>query len=164
MTSFKKAAEADIQLIRELAEQSWNSAYAELLSQEQIDYMLSEMYSAEEISSHLQNPNYHYYLIFNEDTAVGFIGFEHHYEPETTKLHRIYLIDRAKGKGCGKAALNFLKKQVSLNADHRIILNVNKENKARGVYESQGFTIYKEDVFDIGNGFVMDDYLMEFKL
>ncbi|MBU8882939.1 GNAT family N-acetyltransferase [Kaistella sp. DKR-2] len=164
MTSFKKAAEADIQLIRELAEQSWNSAYAELLSQEQIDYMLSEMYSAEEISSHLQNPNYHYYLIFNENTAVGFIGFEHHYEPETTKLHRIYLIDGAKGKGCGKAALNFLKKQVSLNADHRIILNVNKENKARGVYESQGFTIYKEDVFDIGNGFVMDDYLMEFKL
>ncbi|MBU4537665.1 MAG: GNAT family N-acetyltransferase [Weeksellaceae bacterium] len=164
MTSFKKAAETDIEMIRELAEKSWNSAYANILTQQQIDYMLLEMYSVEEISSHLQNPNYHYYLIFNENTAVGFIGFEHHYEPETTKLHRIYLIDSAKGKGCGKAALNFLKKQVSLNGDHRIILNVNKENKAKAVYESQGFTIYKEDIFHIGNGFVMDDYLMEFKL
>ena len=164
MTTFRKATENDIQLIRELAEQSWKSAYAELLSKEQIDYMLAEMYSVEEISTHLQNPNYHYYLIVNENIAVGFIGFEHHYEPHTTKLHRIYLVENAKGKGCGKTALNFLKKQTSESGDSRIILNVNKENNAKSIYESQGFSVYKEDVFDIGNGFVMDDYLMEFIL
>ena len=164
MISLIKATETDIPLIRELAEISWNSAYADILSRNQIDYMLSLMYSADEISAHLQNPNYHYYLIFDDNIAVGFIGYEHHYEPETTKLHRIYLIDEAKGKGCGKQALNFLKKQVSEQGDNRIILNVNKENKARYVYESQGFNIYKEDVFDIGNGFVMDDYLMEIRL
>ncbi|MBH1959176.1 MAG: GNAT family N-acetyltransferase [Flavobacteriia bacterium] len=164
MTSLIKATEIDIPLIRELAEQSWKSAYAELLSKEQIDYMLAEMYSVEEISTHLQNPNYHYYLIVNENIAVGFIGFEHHYEPHTTKLHRIYLVENAKGKGCGKTALNFLKKQTSESGDSRIILNVNKENNAKSIYESQGFSVYKEDVFNIGNGFVMDDYLMEFIL
>lgn len=164
MISLIKATETDIPLIRGLAEISWNSAYADILSRNQIDYMLSQMYSADEISAHLQNPNYHYYLIFDDNIAVGFIGYEHHYEAETTKLHRIYLIDEAKGKGCGKKALNFLKKQVSEQGDNRIILNVNKENKARYVYESQGFNIYKEDVFDIGNGFVMDDYLMEIRL
>ena len=164
MISLIKATETDIPLIRDLAEKSWNSSYAEILSQNQIDYMLSQMYSVEEISAHLQNPDYHYYLIFNENTAVGFMGYEHHYEPETTKLHRIYLIDEAKGKGCGKTALNFLKKQTSESGDLRIILNVNKENNAKSVYQSQGFSIYKEDVFDIGNGFVMDDYLMEYIL
>ena len=71
------------------------------------------------------------------------------------------LIEEAKGKGCGKTALNFLKKQTSEKGDSRIILNVNKENSAKSVYESQGFNIYEEGVFDIGNGFVMDDYLME---
>ncbi len=164
MTSLIKAIEKDIPLIRELAEKSWKSAYAELLSKEQIDYMLAEMYSVEEISAHLQNRNYHYYLILNENIAVGFIGFEHHYELQTTKLHRIYLVENAKGKGCGKTALNFLKKQTSESGDSRIILNVNKENNAKSIYESQGFSIYSEGLFDIGNGFVMDDYLMEFIL
>ncbi|MGZ5273060.1 MAG: GNAT family N-acetyltransferase [Kaistella sp.] len=164
MISLIKATETDIPLIRELAEISWNSAYADILSRNQIDYMLSQMYSADEILAQLQNPDYHYYLIFDDNNAVGFMGYEHHYEPKTTKLHRIYLIDEAKGKGSGKAALSFLKKQVFEQGDNRIILNVNKENKARYIYESQGFSIYKKDVFDIGNGFVMDDYLMEFIL
>ena len=161
MTSLVKATEKDIPLIRNLAEKSWKSAYSRILTQEQIAYMLSQMYSAMEISAHLQNPDYHYYLIFNDNKAVGFIGYQNHYEPKTTKLHRIYLIEEAKGKGCGKTALNFLKKQTSEKGDSRIILNVNKENSAKSVYESQGFNIYEEGVFDIGNGFVMDDYLME---
>ncbi len=161
MTSLIKASKKDIPLIRDLAEKSWNSAYSGLLSQQQIDYMLSQMYSVEEITEHFQNPNYHYYLILDQNSAVGFIGYEHHYEPGTTKLHRIYLIDGAKGKGCGKTALIFVKKQTAEKGDSRIILNVNKENSAKSVYESQGFRIYADGVFDIGNGFVMDDYLME---
>ncbi|MGA9211948.1 GNAT family N-acetyltransferase, partial [Kaistella sp.] len=135
MTTLKKATITDIELIRELAEKSWNAAYSEILSKKQIEYMLSEMYSAEEISSHLQNPNYQYHLIFNEEIPVGFIGFEFHYEENTTKLHRIYLLPEAKGKGIGKTAMNFLKEKVAETSDNRIILNVNKENNARKVYE-----------------------------
>jgi hypothetical protein len=32
------------------------------------------------------------------------------------------------------------------------------------MYESQGFTVYDKIILNIGNGFVMDDYLMEFKI
>lgn len=163
MISFKKASEKDIPLLQEIAEKSWNSAYAKILSKEQIDYMLSEMYSHSEISNHLQNPNYHYYLILNDDVNAGFIGFENHYEKGTTKLHRIYLLEEFKGKGLGKKGLDFLKEKVKESSDQRIILNVNKDNPAKKVYESQGFQVYHEEVFDIGNGFVMDDFLMEFK-
>lgn len=164
MIGIKKASENEISLIRELATKSWNSAYANILSQEQIDYMLDEMYSYEMILSQMQNPNYHYFIIdFNENPA-GFIGFENHYEPNTTKLHRIYLLEDFKGKGLGKFAIQFLKEKVAESEDSRIILNVNKENNAKKIYESQGFTVYDEIVLDIGNGFVMDDYLMEFQL
>ena len=161
MCTFKKATAEDIPLIRELAEKSWNSAYKNILSKEQIFYMLREMYSAEEISRQLQNPNYVYYLISVGNENAGFIGFEYQYEEKTTKLHRIYLLEEFKGKGLGKKALQFLKLQVQQNGDTRIILNVNKSNPAIEIYESQGFKIYEEGVFDIGNGFVMDDYLME---
>ncbi|QDP86124.1 GNAT family N-acetyltransferase [Chryseobacterium sp. SNU WT5] len=164
MIAFKKATENDIPLLRQLAEKSWNSAYAAILSQAQIEYMLAEMYSHSEISNQLQNPNYHYYLILNDDNTAGFIGFEFNYESATTKLHRIYLLEEFKGKGLGKKALIFLKEKVVETSDHRIILNVNKNNPAKEMYESQGFKVFKEDIFDIGNGYVMDDYLMEFEL
>ncbi|MCJ7934850.1 MAG: GNAT family N-acetyltransferase [Chryseobacterium sp.] len=159
-----KATEKDIPLIQELAKRSWENAYAEILSAEQMEYMLSEMYSETEIESHLQNSDYHYYLIQDEinGSYEGFIGYEHNYEDKTTKLHRIYLVPESKGKGFGKEALLFLNQKVAENGNERIILNVNKYNSARNFYESQGYKVYDEGVFDIGNGFVMDDYLMEF--
>ncbi len=162
----QKADYNDISLIQEIARKSWEAAYHDILSQAQMDYMLENMYSYNEIAAHLKNPNYHYFLIIDEisNSAEGFVGFENHYEDETTKLHRIYLTPESKGKGFGKMALQFLKQQIEEAGDKRIILNVNKENSARQFYESQGFKVYDEGVFDIGNGYVMDDYLMEFTL
>ncbi|MCE3075562.1 GNAT family N-acetyltransferase [Chryseobacterium gwangjuense] len=161
---FIKATENDIPLIQELARRSWENAYAEILSGEQMEYMLSTMYSYDEIAGHLQNLNYQYYLIQDENNNAydGFIGYENNYEEKTTKLHRIYLVPESKGKGVGKQALLFLNKSVAEFGDKRIILNVNKYNSARNFYESQGYKVYDEGVFDIGNGFVMDDFLMEY--
>ncbi|MDO5616654.1 MAG: GNAT family N-acetyltransferase [Cruoricaptor ignavus] len=161
---FTKAETKDISLIQKIAWESWQSAYAELLTQEQIEYMLGTMYSEKEIGEQLQNINYQYFIISLDNQNLGFIGYEHHYETETTKLHRIYLLPEAKGKGVGKKTLDFLKEKVAKTADRRIILNVNKNNDAKKFYEACGFSVYDEGVFDMGNGFVMDDYLMEFRL
>ncbi|MGG5209893.1 GNAT family N-acetyltransferase [Chryseobacterium sp. MIQD13] len=159
-----EAGKKDIPLIQDLARRSWEVAYKGIISQEQIEYMLGKMYSEEEISNQFQHPDYHYYLIFDEnnDSFEGFIGYENNYEPGTTKLHRIYLVPESKGKGFGKGALNFLKDKVAESGDERIILNVNKENSAKKFYESQGYRVYDEVILDIGDNFVMDDYLMEF--
>jgi len=159
-----EVTEKDIPLIWDLARRSWESAYVGIISQEQIEYMLNKMYSEEEILSQLQNPDYHYYLIFDENNKSfeGFIGYENNYEAGTTKLHRIYLVPESKGKGFGKEALAFLKGKVSESGNTRIILNVNKENSAKKFYESQGYRVYDEVVLDIGGNFVMDDYLMEY--
>lgn len=161
-----KATEKDIPLIQDLAKRSWENAYAEILSKEQMKYMLNTMYSEAEISQHLKTPNYHYYLVFDENLNLfdGFLGYENHYENNTTKLHRIYLVPESKGKGLGKKTLEFLHQKAKEFGDERIILNVNKYNSAKNFYESQGYEIYGEGVFDIGNGFVMDDYLMEKKI
>lgn len=158
------ATEKDIPLIQELARRSWENAYADILSSKQMEYMLKTMYAHQEILQHLENVNYHYYMILDEtdDTYDGFMGYENRYEEGTTKLHRIYLVPESKGKGLGKKTMEFLTQKVSESGDQRIILNVNKDNSAKKFYESQGYKIYGEGVFDIGNGFVMDDYLMEF--
>ena len=157
-----KATEKDIPTIQNLAKESWKSAYANILEQKQLDYMLDLMYSKETLQSHFENPDYHYYLINEDEVFLGFIGFECHNESETTKLHRIYFLKEAQGKGLGKKALEFVKTETEKSGDKRLTLTVNKNNSAKNFYESQGFKVYDEAIFDIGNGYVMDDYLMEF--
>ena len=156
-----KATIKDIHLIQDLAQKSWRSHYPGIISHEQIDFMLDLMYSEEEITSQFNNPNYHYYLLGNEENFYGIMGFENHYEQNTTKLHRIYITEDGKGKGLGKEAIQFLKNQILEVGDQRIILALNKQNPSYHFYLSQGFKVYEEGVFDIGNSFVMDDYLME---
>lgn len=157
-----KATEKDISTIQNLAKESWKSAYANILEQEQIDYMLGLMYSESTLKTHFENPNYQYYLIEEDEVFLGFIGFEFHKEPYTTKLHRIYFLKEAQGKGLGKKALEFVKTETQKSGDKRLTLTVNKNNNAKNFYESQGFKVYDEAIFDIGKGYVMDDYLMEF--
>lgn len=160
---FKKAEVGDIALIQELARESWQVAYKSILSEEQIHYMLETMYSEAVLKLQLAQKYYRYYIVLEETgLAVGFLGFEHHYGPLTTKLHRIYLLPSIQGKGYGSKAIEFLKQNTRKKGDTRIVLNVNKNNRARKYYEQNGFQIYDQGVFDIGNGFVMDDYLMEF--
>ncbi len=160
-----KATEQDIRAIRNIAEKSWNAHYPGIISEEQIAYMLSKMYSEEELKRHFNMENFQYYFIENhEGNRVGIMGFELHYEPLTTKLHRIYLLKESTGSGYGKGALDFLKQFASQSDDRRIILTVNKRNPAKFFYETQGFKVYDEAVFDIGNHYVMDDFLMEFLL
>ncbi len=157
------ATENDLLKIQQIATKSWTENYKEMLSTKQIEYMLQEMYSIEELQKHFENPNYFYFFINNdEEKSIGIIGFEKNAEPKTTKLHRIYLYESEKGKNFGKLALDFLKNWVKNEGNNRIILNVNKNNPAIQFYKKLGFSIYDEGVFDIGNGLVMDDYLMEY--
>ncbi len=154
---------ADIPVIQQIAKISWDNTYVTINSKEQIDYMLSKMYSTEEITRHMADPNYHYFLIA-DDAPVGFVGFENHYDPGTTKLHRIYFLPDAQGKGFGRKAIDLVKEKAVQAGNHRVMLTVNKKNPAQKAYEALGFQVYGEEVNDIGEGYVMDDFLMECNL
>ncbi|MDO5607153.1 MAG: GNAT family N-acetyltransferase [Capnocytophaga sp.] len=159
-----EARTTDIPLIQSVARRSWEATYNPILSKEQSEYMLEMMYGHTEMASHFENPKYRYITISDDETFLGFAGYEFNYETDTTKLHRIYLLPEAQGKGAGKALIEHIKKEVSRFGNNRIILAVNKQNKARQFYEKLGFAVYGEGVFDIGRGFVMDDYLLELVL
>jgi len=159
------AASFHVPIIQDIAKRSWQHTYAQILSPKQHQYMFKKMYSTPLIQAQMEDPNWHYVLFADEtNTFVAFVGYEHHHQFDTTKLHRLYVVPEYMKRGFGKKALEHVKLATKSAGDHRIILSVNKHNSAQQFYESQGFTIYDNGVFDIGNGFVMDDYLMEIDL
>jgi diamine N-acetyltransferase len=156
------ATEDDIPLIRLLANKIWPQAYSSIISKEQIDYMLELMYSAASLEKQMLNGAL-FIIVFDEGEPVGFASFGET-SPAVFKLHKIYILPSQQGKGTGKFVIDYIIAEINGKGAASLQLQVNRRNKAKSFYEKLGFIIIKEFDFDIGNGYVMDDYLMEKKI
>ncbi|WP_310377606.1 GNAT family N-acetyltransferase [Flavobacterium sp.] len=164
MITITQATTTDIAIIQEIAHQTWPVAYGEIISQEQLDYMLKLMYSENALLEQFQNQQQ--FFIASEGThALGFIAIEHYYKNELwTKIHKIYILPEAQGKGVGKLLLDKAASLAIENNLKTLSLNVNKYNNAVAFYQKNGFEIVADEVIEIGKGYIMDDYKMEKKL
>ena len=163
MIILRKAKEEDISLIQDLAERTWRITYAEYLSVEQIDYMLLKMYNKGELLSQMQSG--HHFLIAGASHDLGFAGFSLlDADNRIYKLHKLYVLPEAHGKGVGKLLINEVVSLVKKEEGTALQLNVNRNNKAAEFYKRAGFEIKETVDLDIGNGFFMNDYVMEMPL
>lgn len=154
--------EKNIHLIPQLATKIWNECYKGIISQEQIDYMLGMMYNQEKINENLSNGE-HWKILKADNIPVGYIHFKE--EDEKIFLAKIYLLQDEKYKGLGQALLNEVTKFALDNDYKSIYLTVNKNNaKAIRFYEKNNFKNIKSETFDIGNGYIMDDFIYEKKI
>lgn len=161
MITLRLATPADISLIQEVAEITWPISYREIISPEQIRYMLDLMYSKTKLESAINDPNQAFWLAEENGKILGFCGIEHGYQEEgITRIHKLYILPDTQGSGLGKIFINQVEDQAKKHGDNTLHLNVNKENKAIGFYQKQGFSVDHEEVLDIGNGYVMDDFIM----
>lgn len=161
MIYLRKAEEEDLLTIRNLAEQTWPTAYGDIISQEQIVFMLDKMYNQGELLGQLRDG--HTFLIASElKEDVGFAGFSVvDSENHVYKLHKLYVLPKMHGKGVGKILMNEVVDQIKVQGAKFLQLNVNRDNKAKDFYEKAGFKIKETVDLDIGNGFYMNDYVME---
>lgn len=164
MIILRKAKEEDIETIQSLARRTWPKAYSAIISAEQIEYMLDKMYNKGELLSQLQQG--HTFLIAEGGQAdLGFAGFSiHDTDQRIYKLHKLYVLPEAHGKGVGKILINEVVNQIKDLGGTALQLNVNRENKAADFYKKGGFIIKETVDLDIGNGFLMNDYVMEKQL
>jgi diamine N-acetyltransferase len=158
----RKASLEDIPLIRELTFRVWPQTYAATLSQEQIDYMLELMYSEASLTKQMTVDGCDFIIVFENGNPVGFASFS---EAETGvwKLHKIYVLPNQQGKGTGRFVIDYIIKAIKQQGATALQLQVNRYNKAKEFYEKLGFAVIKIADFDIGNGFFMNDYIMEMK-
>lgn len=162
MLSIRNASMADIPLIRELTFKVWPQTYSAIITKEQIDFMLEMMYSEASLTDQMNNGN-QFIIINDTNEPVGFAAYQE-IEPSLFKLHKIYILATQQGKGTGKFLINHIIHIMKQLGAVSLQLQVNRDNKARFFYEKNGFTIIQEADFDIGNGFFMNDYVMEKKM
>ena len=102
-------------------------------------------------------------LIYEDVQPAGFAAFSKT-EPEVYKLHKIYVLPSQQGKGTGRFIIDEVIKAIKQVGAMALQLNVNRNNNAKLFYEKLGFVVIREEDIDIGNGYFMNDYVMEKKL
>lgn len=161
MIKIKQATSEDIPVIKKLAYDIWPGTFAKILSEEQISYMLELMYSLDSLEDQFQK-GHRFILVSDNNTQVGFAGYEMNYKNlPKTKIHKIYVTHNTQGKGVGRKIIEHFSHIASKHQNHTLVLNVNRFNPAVKFYKKIGFTIINTEDINIGNGFLMEDFVME---
>jgi ribosomal protein S18 acetylase RimI-like enzyme len=151
--------------IRAIASEVWPKAYGAILSEKQLEYMMNMMYSVASLQTQANAKQHHFILAKENNVSVGFASYEFDCnQTNKTKIHKIYILSTHQGKGIGKTILNHITKEAEAQNNTALFLNVNKYNSAQLFYNKLGFQITEEEVIDIGQGYIMDDYVMEKKI
>lgn len=163
MPAFIKVTSLKVcQIIEKMADVIWKDHYTSIIGIEQVEYMLDKFQTAEAIKAQVDD-GIEYYLINHEEVGVGYLSFAK--KKDTLFLSKIYVMREMRGKKIGKAAMKFIESKAIEFGYATISLTVNKNNlNSIEAYEKMNFQKKDEIVIDIGNGFVMDDFLMEKRL
>ena len=155
----RPATEADIPLLRDLAQRIWRECYPGIITPEQIEFMLGWMYSEEEIRRQLA-AKIPWEVAELDGVPVGYHSWQRE-DDGRVKISKLYVLPQHQRRGFGRRMLEHICEHARTIGAHAVWLQVNKRNeRAIAAYLKAGFHIEKEAVFDIGGGFVMDDYLM----
>ncbi|MBV9963820.1 MAG: GNAT family N-acetyltransferase [Parafilimonas sp.] len=158
----REAAVNDISTIHQLAHEIWPTTYSEILSNDQLQYMLELIYSQSSLQKQF-NEGHHFLIVEEDKQPIAFADYSL-LKDGVYKLHKIYVLPNQQGKGIGKLLIEYVIKKVKVNNGSALVLNVNRNNKAKQVYEHFGFKVISEEDIDIGEGYFMNDYIMSLPL
>ena len=159
-----KLAESDSQIkeIADLAEIIWHEHFTPIIGEAQVDYMVEKFQSYPALKEQLKS-GYEYYQVYNGGNFCGYCGI--HPEDGRLFLSKLYLEKQARGKHLATKAFTFLKELCAKRGLSSIWLTCNKHNDGSlNVYRHLGFETVDTQEADIGSGYIMDDYIMEYFL
>lgn len=159
MPLIRTATAADIPVIRQIAFVTWPVAYGASLSPEQLTYMLDMMYSEASLREQLDK-GHAFFIASDEGKDAGFASVSDEGE-HRFKLNKLYVDPSAQKTGAGRALLNRAIDHAVSHGGKTLFLQVKRDNPAQHFYAKHGFTIHSRLDLDIGQGFMMEDWIME---
>lgn len=160
-----KKAETDGQIheISKLAEMIWNEHFTPIIGKAQVDYMVEKFQSYSALKGQISD-GYEYYQIFDNGEFCGYTGI-HPDGDGRLFLSKLYIKKEARGRRLATGAFEFLKELCRQRGYTAVWLTCNRQNEnTLGVYRHLGFETIDTRKTDIGGGFIMDDYIMEYKV
>jgi len=153
--------EEDIPALVALARDTWMKHYTSIITLAQIEYMLAQRYSRDVILGQLLEPGIWWDKLSLDGELAAFAQYEWGKVPGTIKIDKLYARHDLRGRGMGSTLLRHIEQEARARSCSRLLLQVNKSNaSAIGAYCKNGFEVIESAIFDIGNGFVMDDFIM----
>ncbi|PTN11469.1 GNAT family N-acetyltransferase [Nitrosomonas aestuarii] len=151
----------DTPTISSLARKIWLRQYQNILSIEQINYMLAQRYCPMLIQSQLVDERIWWKKLVLDNTIIGFSCCVLTAVPGELKIDKLYICHDHHRQGYGKMLIEDAVSTLYNAACNKLILTVNKQNyTAIHAYQRYGFGVVGDSVVDIGGGFFMNDYLM----
>jgi len=165
MPQIRPATPTDYPAIQRIAHQTWPDTYGSILSTEQFDHMLNWMYTPEAIAEQVEQKNHVFLMAANHaGETVGYVSYEVDYKPTITKIHKLYLLPQTQGQGIGRLLIDEVARKALTAGNTALGLNVNRQNRAVQFYERMGFSVVAQEDIDIGNGYLMQDFIMQKQL
>lgn len=152
-----RATQQDLPRVSTLASRIWKEHYVPIIGESQVAYMLDKMYSRQALNEQVNNKKHVFFMVLGNDETIGFISV-HHETNDSWFLNKFYILGEMAGNGAGTKAFEALKTMIS---PKKISLTVNRQNyKSINFYFKNGFKIERVADFDIGEGYVMNDFVM----
>lgn len=165
MGNFKAVlAVTDTQLaaIAELAGVIWYEHFTPIIGKAQVDYMVDKFQSFSALKQQIAD-GYEYFQIYNDNIFSGYIGV--HEGNGELFLSKLYLAKESRGQRLATKAFEFLKNLCRERGLTKIWLTCNKYNThTLDVYHHLGLTTTRSQITDIGEGYIMDDYILEYEV
>ena len=167
--SIRYATPADVPTIHAMADVVFRKTYREILSPEQIDYMMDWMYSIDSLKVQVAGEGKWFLLAEaredGEQRKCGYASFETEGRTSDGRplfhLQKLYVMPEWQGCGLGEKLLNAVVDGIRSVAGGpaRMELNVNRYNRAVSFYEKMGLKRDRQGDFEIGHGWYMNDYI-----
>lgn len=156
-------SEADILAVSRLAHEIWREHYKTLLTPDKLEYMLEKMLLPDPIRAQIA-AGYIYSFVLLHHRPVGFIAYRPDDPAGKMFVSKIYLRREERGKGYFRQILAHLCSEAATAGQKSLWLTVARTNPSQEAYKAVGFVITEEKDTDIGGGYQMLDYVMEYTL
>lgn len=161
--TFRPGHIQDIPHITALLHEVFRPTYGTILSEDQIQFMLSTIFSRQRMEQQLSEEGHRFIMMLDKEELIGFAAYECDYNAgdQTCKLHKLYLAKGLQGRGLGRLLLGEVVRLAKESGQRRLILNVNRGNRAKSFYRGLGFHILEQVDIALDHGYFMNDYVLE---
>jgi len=144
-----------------LAREIWHQHFIPIIGKDQVEYMLAKFQSESSIALQIQS-GWQYYLACCGDHFAGYTGLVPDKDNKRLMLSKLYVRRNDRHMGVGSQFLQFIDQQCRMDGFDVIWLTVNRHNHDTiDWYHRHDFVTVDEVKKDIGNGYFMDDFVME---